>query len=203
MHSLYRLRESDDVIFDFADLTPGWAYVALGHVHKGQALHGQTNVRYCGSLDRLDFDEQHDDHGVLFVEIGRTGLMREPEHLPIRATPFHKITVDDTEAELPNLAARFPDRETAIASVTAKPSNTATSRDEIAREIRRIFPRLYELKWAEESRPDQSAECGVYTPRADFASTVRDYLAKRLTDDLDKDLVLALANEFLRGEGET
>ncbi len=73
--SKYVLTERDDVQFDFADLNPGWAYIALGHVHKPQALKGQANVRYCGSLDRLDFGETHNDHGVLFVEVGKTGLI--------------------------------------------------------------------------------------------------------------------------------
>src|SRR5207253_1830510 len=62
MHSLYHLRESDDVVFDFADLNPGWAYVALGHIHKPQTIQGQANARYCGSLDRLDFGEKHEQH---------------------------------------------------------------------------------------------------------------------------------------------
>ena len=112
--SKYVLTEREDVQFDFADLNPGWAYIALGHVHKPQALMSQANVRYSGSLDRLDFTETHDDHGVLFVEIGRTGLMREPEQLPIPATPFHTITLTDPETELSALAERYPDRETAI-----------------------------------------------------------------------------------------
>ena len=202
MHSLYQLRENDDVIFDFADLNPGWAYVALGHIHKPQTIHGQANVRYCGSLDRLDFGETHDDHGVLFVEVGRSGLMRDPERLPIPATPFHKITLTDPEAELPNLAERFPDRETSIVSVTVNPSTAGPSRDEIARQIRGIFPRLYELKWVEKPPGVASTDSGTFTPRADVASTVRDYLTKRLTDDPDKELVLALADEFLRVEGE-
>ena len=203
MHSLYHLRENDDVIFDFADLNPGWAYVALGHIHKAQMLHDQANVRYCGSLDRLDFDEKHDDHGVLFVEVGRTGLTTEPERLPIPPTPFHKITLTDPEGELPNLAERFPDRETAIVSVTVNPSTAGPSRDEIARQIRRMFPRLHELKWAEQLHGDASADAGTFTPRADFASTVRDYLTSRLADEPDKELVLALADEFLRAEAET
>src|SRR5262249_19973705 len=79
VHSLYKLNERDDVLFDLADLTPGWAYVALGHVHKPQALGGLANVRYPGSLDRLDFGETHDDHGALLVDIDRAGLAREPE----------------------------------------------------------------------------------------------------------------------------
>jgi hypothetical protein len=62
------------VLFDLADLNPSWAYVALGHVHRPQTIGGSDNVRYCGSLDRLDFGETHDEYGVLLVEVGRTGL---------------------------------------------------------------------------------------------------------------------------------
>ena len=188
--------------FDFADLNPSWAYIALGHVHKPQALKGQANVRYCGSLDRLDFGETHNDHGVLFVEVGKTGLMREPEQLPIPATPFHTIALTDPETELPGLAERYPDRETAIVRVTVSSSAAGPSRDEIARQVRRLFPRLHELKWAEKPHADEAGEREPFPLRADFAATVRDYLTKRLTDDSDKEAVLALADEFLGVEGE-
>ncbi len=199
MHSLYHLTEREDVIFDLADLNPNWAYVALGHIHKPQTIHGQANARYCGSLDRLDFGETHDDHGVFIVEVGKTGLAREPEHLPIPATPFHKVTISDPAAELAALADRYPDREAAIFSVSVEPSVSGDSRDEIARHIRSVFPRLFELKWAETAPENRTSACD-FTPQADFASTVRDYLEKRLGDDPDKQMVLALADEFLRVE---
>jgi exonuclease SbcD len=200
--SKYVLTERDDVQFDFADLNPGWAYIALGHVHKPQALKDQANVRYCGSLDRLDFGETHDDHGVLFVEVGRTGLAREPEHLPIPATPFHTVALADPETELTALAERYPDRETAIVRVIVSPSAAGPSRDEIARQVRRLFPRLHELKWADKPRGDDDGDASTFTPRADFSATVRDYLEKRLIDDPEKLAVMALADEFLRVEGE-
>ena len=199
MHSLYHLTEREDVIFDLADLNPNWAYVALGHIHKPQMIHGQENVRYCGSLDRLDFGETHNDHGVLIVEVGKTGMTKAPEHVPIPATPFHKVVISDPESDLPTLMDRYPDRETAIVSVTVEPSATAISRDEIVRHIRTVFPRLFELKWAEPLR-ENHARVGEFTPQADYASTIRDYLAKQLNDDPDKDMVMALAEEFLRVE---
>jgi exonuclease SbcD len=203
IHSLYHLRESDDVVFDFADLNPGWAYVALGHVHKGQVLHGQASVRYCGSLDRLDFDEKHDDHGALFLEVGRTGLIGEPERLLIPATPFHSITLADPERELPGLADRYPDRERAIVRVTVTQSPSGPSRDEIARQVRAMFPRLHELKWANGPGAETCTAAAGFTPRAEVGTTVREYLSGQLADDPDKELVLALADEFLRAECET
>jgi exonuclease SbcD len=202
VHSLYKLTERDDVLFDFADLNPGWAYVALGHVHKPQALNGQDNVRYPGSLDRLDFGEAHGDHGVLLVETGPSGLVRQPERLSIPATPFHTITLTDPETELPALAERYTDHQTAVARVTVRPAPAGPSRDEVARQLRRLFPNLYEVKWADADRPDTEQAPPKIDPRAGFATTVRSYLTDRLGGDPDRDAVMALAESFLADGGE-
>jgi exonuclease SbcD len=199
--SRYVLSERDDVLFDFADLNPGWTYIALGHVHKPQMINGQANVRYPGSLDRLDFGETHDDHGILLVEVGQSGLVREPERLPILPTPFHTIPLTDPEAELPALADRYPDHEMAIVKVTVSQLTGSLSRDEIGRQLRRLFPRLYELKWPEMRPSDPSGDGGV-DPRVKLSKTVNDYLIKRLKDDPDKEAIMALADEFMREEGE-
>ena len=135
------------MLFDLADLNPAWAYVALGHVHKPQTLGGMAHVRYPGSLDRLDFGETHNDHGVLLVEIGQSGLVDKPKPLSIPPTPFHTITLADPEADLLKLAER-PDWETAIVKVTVAQSDAGMSRDEISRQLRGLFRRLYELKVA-------------------------------------------------------
>jgi exonuclease SbcD len=201
VHALYKLTEREDVLFDLADLNPAWAYVALGHVHKPQVIGASPHVRYPGSLDRLDFGETHDSHGVVLVEVGRSGVVGEPERLPLPATPFHTITLTDPETELPGLADRFPDRDRAIVRVTVNAADSGPSRDETARTLRRLFPRLYELKWADPSDGigDQRMP---FTPRAGFATTVRDYLAERLKDDVDRDTLLNLAETFLAAGGE-
>lgn len=48
---------------------PAFSYVALGHVHKHQVLNEQPPVIYSGSLDRIDFGEEHDDKGFVLVEL--------------------------------------------------------------------------------------------------------------------------------------
>lgn len=201
LHTLYKLTDREDVLFDFADLNPGWAYAALGHIHKPQALNGAAHVRYPGSLDRLDFGETNDDHGVLLVEIDGSKPV-EPVRLPIPATPFHTIEVAEPEAELPGLADRYPDRETAIVNVTVTPPTGGLSRDEVARQVRKLFPRLHDLKWADAGRADDPAPT-KFTPRAGFGTTVRDWLTEKLADDPDKDAVLALAETFLTAEAES
>jgi exonuclease SbcD len=48
-------------------------YVALGHIHRHQALNQSPPVVYAGSLERLDFSEAGDEKGFYLVEIGAMG----------------------------------------------------------------------------------------------------------------------------------
>ncbi len=43
-------------------------YVALGHLHRPQAVDGQPHIRYSGSLIPLSFSETKDDKGAYLVE---------------------------------------------------------------------------------------------------------------------------------------
>jgi len=197
VHTVYKMNAADDVQFDFADLHPSWAYVALGHIHKPQTVNGQAHVRYPGSLDRLDSTEDH-EHGVILFEVGSTGLEGEPQWLPIPATPFHAVTLTDVAAELPTLAEKYPDRESAIVKVEIQPHEMTMSRDEVARQLRRVFPRLHDVKWI--PREASATTTGpTIDVRASLDSTVRDYLVNHgeLQADPDKDELLKLLDTFL------
>lgn len=205
-HSLYRLTEADDVVFD-GGFRPGWVqYVALGHIHKRQALGGSRDVWYSGSLDRLDFGERDDDKGVVVVDVGRHGLVGEPQPLPlpVPTTPMYRVELTGTPDELDGLAGRVPEVErwTALVQVTAAYAPGGPTRDEITRAVRQAFPRLVDLSW---TRPEPaaggSAGCGVVRPTADHRATVRDYLSAKLAADPDRDALLALAETFLTEDG--
>jgi exonuclease SbcD len=43
-------------------------YVALGHLHRQQAVAGPGQIRYCGSPLQLDFGEVADAKGVLIID---------------------------------------------------------------------------------------------------------------------------------------
>jgi exonuclease SbcD len=204
LHSLYRITERDDVVFDTGFLPTAWAYVGLGHIHKPQCLGGMAHVRYPGSLDRLDFAEQGDEEkGVVLLDLGPTGLRGEPVWLPIAATPMHDVTITNAAAELPALAERYPDRETTLFRVCVSHNPAGPSRHEITQELRRLFPRLAELRWLRPDAPAGSATAGGFTPQADYRTTIRAFLARSLDGDPDKDAVLALAERFLPPEASS
>ena len=54
-------------------------YIALGHVHRAQALPGLAAPgRYAGSPMALDFSEDRGEKGVALVELGRDGGAAHP-----------------------------------------------------------------------------------------------------------------------------
>lgn len=65
-----------DVVVELDALANGgWDYVALGHIHRRQNLTAERAdlppVVYSGSLERVDFGEEHDVKGFCWVELAR------------------------------------------------------------------------------------------------------------------------------------
>jgi exonuclease SbcD len=201
VHSLYKMTERDDVVFEAGFLPSSWAYIGLGHIHKPQSLAGMDHVRYAGSLDRLDFGERDDEKGVVLLDLSTTGLRCEPVWIPIAATPMHDITVNDAASELTALAQRYPHRESAIVRIRVMQNPSGPSRHEITEELRRLFPRHAEIIWVSPAESPAGNSTGArFEPHTDYRSTVRDFLVKRLDGDPDKDDVIKLAEQFLTRE---
>ncbi len=68
---------------DLADLGQGYDYLALGHIHKPQFVHGgDGRVRYCGTPLPVSFDECY-EHSVSMVEIAAHGEKPVVERVPV------------------------------------------------------------------------------------------------------------------------
>ena len=82
---------------------PRWDYVALGHVHKHQNLtakrDGVPPVVYSGSIERIDFGEEHDVKGFCWVELERGNA--QWSFVPLSARPFVTIEADLKDSENP------------------------------------------------------------------------------------------------------
>ncbi len=53
---------------EFSDI---FDYVALGHIHRAQAVGGRETVRYAGSMIPLSFSETQDDKSVYLIDIDK------------------------------------------------------------------------------------------------------------------------------------
>lgn len=98
--------------YDLEEMGSGYDYLALGHIHHAQFVHGgQHRVRYSGTPLPVSFDECY-PHSVSIVELGvhgETPRVREVEiHNP------HPLVTLPTEGTLPweearQLLGAFPD----------------------------------------------------------------------------------------------
>ena len=76
-------------------------YVALGHVHKHQNLNPSNDppVVYPGSIERVDFGEEKEEKGYIFLEV-EPGKV-DWEFCPLPARPFITIEIDVSSQEDP------------------------------------------------------------------------------------------------------
>lgn len=200
VHALYRLDEIDDIVFEPEFLTAGWTYAALGHIHRPQMLSGLPNVRYSGSLDRCDFGELGQSKEVVLFDIGPTGLQDQPQLLPIAPTPLYDVVMSSPDIDLPQLRKRYPDHESAIVRVQVTHDPDGMSRDEITRELRQVFPRLYELKWLDNPVDGRAAAPAGVSHRGSPRQVIGEFLSARLQDDPDRDELLSLAENYIAEE---
>jgi len=71
---------------------PGIDYVAMGHIHKHQSLGMHPPVVYPGSIERIDFGEEHEDKGCVLVDLARGST--DWRFHKLAARPFVTIDVD-------------------------------------------------------------------------------------------------------------
>ncbi len=86
---------------------PAFRYVALGHIHKHQSLNGdrQPPVVYSGSIERIDFGEEHEPKGFVVAEIGDGPTTWQFVHGYRRqARPFVTVRADVRDAADPTAA---------------------------------------------------------------------------------------------------
>lgn len=197
-HSLYRLTEVEDVLFEPQDIPTHWAYVAYGHIHRAQpALTHASHVRYAGSVERLSANESSDEKSVTLFEIVGTERVGEPLVLPLDATPIYQIEIRDPDAELGQLVAQYPEASRALVKYKLHYDPARHNREALVSELDTLFPRWYDRELIESGDTwDASAS---FDPERiyDVAGTVRDYLGQQLEAHADHAELLTLADELL------
>jgi DNA repair exonuclease SbcCD nuclease subunit len=199
LHSLYRMALEQDVILPAAALPTHFAYIALGHIHKPQALLGAPHIRYSGSIERLDLGERDDAKSVVVFEVGPQGLQGEPRLLPLEATPIYALEIHNPREELPRLRERYPDARRDLVQIQFTYRAGVDSLEDILRELDAIFPRWYHRHWTDAAALGPALSLGEAAPIKSFEDTVRDYLKQELLtcSEDERDAVLALAEKLM------
>lgn len=99
--------EAEVDVMDLLNWTPGdgpiiciWDYFALGHIHYHQEVFDDPPVVYSGSLERVDFGEENQDKGFVYIEIeekeGEKGSDKIVtwEFVDVDARPMVTIEID-------------------------------------------------------------------------------------------------------------
>jgi len=86
---------------------PQWDYVALGHIHRHQALGSeqQPPVVYAGSIERIDFGEEKEDKGFVIVEVERGNCSWAFHKLDVRSFVTVRVTADGDDPTAQVIAA--------------------------------------------------------------------------------------------------
>lgn len=99
--------------WDIKDMGEGYDYLALGHIHHGQFVHGggHHRVRYSGTPVAISFDENY-SHSVSMVEIGKHGDEPKVEEISIETNrPLVTLPTEGqaTWDEAKELLSNYPD----------------------------------------------------------------------------------------------
>jgi DNA repair protein SbcD/Mre11 len=201
-HPLYRLSESDDVIFEPEHVPAYFAYAAYGHIHNPQeAIPGATHMRYAGSIERMDANESGDQKSVVFLEIADNRRVGKPELLPLKSTPIYHVEITDPDVQMSCLAEQHPDADHALVKYTLHWQPGRHNKDELCRALNGIFKRCYAREFVEVGRGNTGASGFAPQRMQDVIGTVNDYLKVQLAGHPQGKEIKALADDLLAQGG--
>ncbi|MGH3656230.1 MAG: exonuclease SbcCD subunit D [Micromonosporaceae bacterium] len=152
-------------------------YVALGHLHRQQAVNAPCPVHYSGSPIAIDFGEEENSPGVLLVEVTADTPAKVRDVPLSAATPLR--TVRGTVDELATLVESDKGASEAWLRVYVRERPRAGLREQ----VQELLPRALQVRIDPEVLPDAGetprARREGRTPRQLFT----DYLSERGHDD--------------------
>lgn len=156
---------------------PSAQYVALGHLHRRQRVHGPCPIHYCGSPLQLDFGETADEKAVLVVEAHPGRPATVTDH-PLRAGRRLQNLVGTLE----ELRARAGTTGDAYLRITVR----EPLRVGLADEVRELFPGCVDVRVERPEGTPGAAPASRDRAGRDPAELFGDYLDTQgaVADDL-------------------
>ncbi len=92
---------SEPIISKSVFLNKDYLYVAMGHIHKYQKFMENPPAYYCGSINRIDFNESQEEKGFIHVEVNEKKVT--PTFIRVNARKFLDLDFDLTKEENPEV----------------------------------------------------------------------------------------------------
>jgi DNA repair protein SbcD/Mre11 len=194
---------------------PQLEYVALGHIHKHQALRDQSAppmVVYSGSLQRVDFSEEGDQKGFCVVDLDPSAPQAQRligfEFHQVKARPFVTIDVkvapgepDPTDVVLQAIARRATADAVVRVRITLPSELEAHLREPDIRQAlgaaHYIAAISHEVEGMRRTRLETDVAEGLQPMQA-----LRLYLESRGTEPARREKILRYAEELMDAENE-
>jgi len=196
---LFRMTESEDMVFQNNLIAGDFDYVALGHIHCEQTVGGRIHARYSGSIERLDQGERNDDKSVTLFDIDRSGLVGQPRLIPLAATPLYTLTIDDFETQFPQFESLYPDAQQALVKYELIYEPGVDNLPEMQHKLNQFFPRWHDRTFSPRRATGSQPET-AWHPAADANpdAIARAYFEQQLAaDNPDRDDILQLLDQLL------
>ena len=195
-----------DVAVQLSDLAdPAWDYIALGHIHRHQALHGDgyPPVVYSGSLERIDFGEEKEAKGFCWVKLARGDT--EWSFVPVEARRFHTIHVDVRQEQDPTEVVLKAAKDTTLDEAVVRVIVQLRSDQQAAlreREIEKSLEQAESVSIVREVEIEARARLGDLAPEAlTPMELVEKYFHSRDEPPERIKALMAKAEELLRDPG--
>lgn len=177
-----------------------WDYVALGHLHKHQDVNegAYPSVVYSGSLERIDFGEQREPKGFVWVELQRE--QTRWQFVGVNARPFHTIELDvrgegdPTDVVLRTLEGQQFEESVVRVAITMSPEQSATLRE---REIEAALEGAQSVSIVRDVEVEARTRLGEFAPETlTSAQLLEQYFESRKVDPERRKNLLARAEEI-------
>ena len=193
---------------------PAFDYVALGHIHKHQMLTQNPPVVYPGSIQRIDFSEEHEEKGFNLVELDQTKPHGERNvtctFVPLAARPMLTMDVavqpgeDPTDAAL-EVAGKFAGEGLEESIVRMRISMNAEQEPAFSEaRVRQALTSAYHLAGIDRTvRRERRTRLGSDdAERISPMMALRRYLESRNTPDAREKVLVDYAERIMQEELE-
>ncbi len=181
-----------------ADSFGGFDYVALGHLHRPQALGAEQRVRYAGSLLKYSFSEVDHAKSVALVELGQQG---EVAVTPVALAPRRDVRI--VTGTLNELLTRPDATASRDDYLCAQLTDTTPPLEPMAR-LREVYSNMLELRFTAStigaSAGRTPGDHRTRKPDDLFRAFYRDMLDVDI-DAAALDIFNATANSVIRADG--